>query len=82
MNNFHGYKRGGLYKILGASNRGARACQYTDIDLPRDFNFMFIPNNAVVMFLERLRSGNAMVLYEDKKLEIAFGTAGYLIAVS
>ena len=80
--NFRGYKRGGLYKLIGASPRGARACQYTDIDLPRDFNFMFIPNNAVVMFLERLRSGNAMVLYEDKKLEIAFGTAGYLIAVS
>ena len=76
--NFRGYKIGGLYKLIGASSRGARACQYTDIDLPRDFNFVFIPNNAVVMFLERLSSGNAMVLYEDKKLEIAFGTEGYL----
>jgi hypothetical protein len=80
MNNFHGYKRGGLYKILGASNRGARACQYNDID-PKDFNFIFIPNNAIVMFLERLDDGNAMILYEDKKLEIAVGTGGYLRAL-
>jgi hypothetical protein len=79
--NFRGYKRGGLYKLIGASPRGARACQYTDIDLPRDFNFMFIPNNAVVMFLERLDDGNAMILYEDKKLELAIGTGGYLRAL-
>ena len=72
--NFHGYKRGGLYKILGASNRGVLAT-FAD---PNAFSFSIIPNNAVVMFLERLRSGNAMVLYEDKKLEIAFGTEGYL----
>ena len=52
--NFRGYKIGGLYKLIGASPRGARACQYTDIDLPRDFNFVFIPNNAIIMFLERL----------------------------
>lgn len=76
--NFRGYKIGGLYKLIGASPRGARACQYTDIDLPRDFNFVFIPNNAIIMFLERLGSGNAMVLYEDKKLEISIGTEGYL----
>lgn len=80
--NFRGYKIGGLYKLIGASPRGARACQYTDIDLPRDFNFVFIPNNAIIMFLERLDDGNAMILYEDKKLEIAVGTGGYLIAVS
>ena len=79
--NFRGYKIGGLYKLIGASPRGARACQYTDIDLPRDFNFVFIPNNAIIMFLERLDDGNAMVLYEDKKLEIAIGTGGYLRAL-
>ena len=75
--NFHGYKIGGLYKILGASNRGVLA---TDA-IPNHFSFSFIPNNAVVMFLERLRSGNAMVLYQDKKLEIAVGTEGYLRAL-
>jgi len=78
--NFHGYKRGGLYSIVGASSRGARACQYGNIDDP-DFNFIFIPNNAVIMFLERLDDGNALVLYEDKKLEIAVGTGGYLRAL-
>lgn len=81
MNNFHGYKRGGLYSIVGASSRGARACQYGNIDDPKDFNFIFIPNNAVIMFLERLDDGNALVLYEDKKLEIAVGTGGYLRAL-
>ena len=69
--NFHRYKRGGLYSIVGASNRGVRACQYNDI--AKDFNFIFIPNNAIIMFLERLDDGNAMILYEDKKLEIAVG---------
>ena len=79
--NFLGYKRGGLYKLIGASNRGARAFQYNDISEPKGFNLIFIPNNAVIMFLERLDSGNAMVLYEDKKLEIAVGTGGYLRSV-
>lgn len=55
------------YSIVGASSRGARACQYGNIDDPKDFNFIFIPNNAVIMFLERLDDGNALVLYEDKK---------------
>jgi hypothetical protein len=78
---FEGLKEGGLYKILGASNRGARACQYNDISDPKGFNLIFIPNNAVIMFLERLDDGNAMILYEDKKLEIAVGTGGYLRSV-
>lgn len=81
MNNFYGYKQGGLYKLIGASQRGARACQYHDINNPKDFNFIFIPNNAVIMFLHRLDDGNAMILYEDKKLEIAVGTGGYLRAL-
>lgn len=82
MNNFHGYKRGGLYKILGASNTEVLVLVNNDISDPKGFSLIFIPNNAVIMFLERLDDGNAMILYEDKKLELAFGTAGYLIAVS
>lgn len=78
MNNFYGYQIGGLYTITGASPRGVRACQYNDMNDSKDFNFVFIPNDAVIMFLERLDNGNAMVLYEDKKLEIAIGTGGCL----
>ena len=75
--NFRGYKRGGLYKILRASNSGVLAT-FAD---PNAFSFSIIPNNAIIMFLERLDNGNAMVLYEDKKLEIAVGTEGYLRAL-
>lgn len=71
--NFRGYKRGGLYKILRASNSGVPGVIGTFAD-PNAFSFSIIPNNAIIMFLERLDNGNAMVLYEDKKLEIAFGT--------
>jgi len=77
---FEGIKEGGLYKVIGASPHiGMRACIG---DSSKDFDFIFIPNDAVVMFLRRLDNNNGLVLYEDKTCEIAIGTGGYLRPVS
>jgi hypothetical protein len=66
--NVRGYKIGGLYKIERLE--GVLA---TDA-IPNHFSFTIIPNNAIIMVLEHLDNGNAMVLYEDKKFEIGIGT--------
>jgi len=77
---FEGLKEGGLYRVIGSSpHRGMRATigKYGHGKVQ-----IFIPNDAVVMFLRRLDNNNGLVLYEDKTCEIAIGTGGYLRTVS
>ncbi len=79
---FEELKEGGLYRVIGASpNRGMRACIGERLE-DCIIDFIFIPNDAVVMFLRRLDNNNGLVLYEDKTCEIAIGTGGYLRPVS
>lgn len=73
---FEGFKTGGLYKVVGRpASRPLRAVRAS---IEEASVFTYIPNNNVIMFLERLGSGDALILYRDRTWRLSRLLSRYL----
>ena len=73
---FHGYKEGGLYEVVGRPPR--RPLRAVQASIEGTSVFTYIPNNNIIMFLERLDSGHALILYRDKTWRLSRQLSRYL----
>lgn len=76
---FEGLKSGGLYKVVCVTGGdSARALRAERVNIKEAFDYTFIPNNKIIMFLKILDDGDALILYRDKTWRLSRRSVGQL----